>query len=102
MCQVSQRNENLVQKLQRVPDGFKISDFDNCVLPVIAAMVAYHPIMDRSRQVSVFIHVQWSTNKTSLLGPQKKNPLYQNFVIKKLLLIKSFDEIWRSEKNGQR
>ena len=46
---MSQRNQ--VRQLQRVPDGFKISDFDNCVLPVVSAMVAYHPFMDKARQV---------------------------------------------------
>ncbi|XP_070184862.1 tuberin-like isoform X2 [Littorina saxatilis] len=50
---VSQRNENLVRYLHRVPDGFKISDFDNCVLPVISAMVAFHPFMDRMRQLDM-------------------------------------------------
>ena len=46
---MSQRNQ--VRQLQRVPDGFKISDFDNCVLPVVSAMVAYHHFMDKARQV---------------------------------------------------
>ena len=44
-----------MRNLQRVPDGFKISDFDNCVLPVISAMVEYHPIMDRARQVGLWV-----------------------------------------------
>ncbi|XP_076458884.1 tuberin-like isoform X2 [Babylonia areolata] len=50
---VSQRNQGLMRKLQRVPDGFKISDYDNCVLPVVSAMVAYHPIMQKTHEHQV-------------------------------------------------
>ena len=51
-AKVSERHTDLVRKLQRVPIDFKNCDFDNCVLPVVSAFMAYHPFIDKDRQVS--------------------------------------------------
>ena len=64
----------MVRKLQRLPDGFKISDYDNCVLPVVSAMVAYHPYMSKARQVvapafpvNYLVHAQYLADAHPLL-----------------------------------
>ncbi|XP_025084814.1 tuberin-like isoform X2 [Pomacea canaliculata] len=53
MFQISSQTRGFPRQLHNVPEGFKRSDLDNCLLPVIAAMVTYHQFLDKNKQYEV-------------------------------------------------